>query len=134
MVGGVDLNRRYPGPSAVANNHFQNVPLWPLEQAGNVGSGSRKHRAIVRSTVVRSWVEARLPSPATTDSARQGFERAAEPELEPAVVAGAFLTYVFSQLFISQNMCRTDSRPWYPCDSSGRSTKRTVAPWPFNAL
>src|ERR1700722_935561 len=52
-----------------------------------------------------------------------------------AVVAlGGFFTYVFSQLFISQNMCSTDSRPAYPCDSSGSSTKRTVAPCPFKAL
>lgn len=45
-----------------------------------------------RTTTFRSLLEARLPSGTTTDPARQGLEGAADSELEPAVVAGAFLT------------------------------------------
>src|SRR5580704_16643444 len=92
----------------------------------HIDYGQQRHRQNRRSVQQRTLQERPPPRCLLRRHLHaQGFAPAA---------SGGFFTYVFSQLFISQNMCSTDSCPWYPCDSRGSRTKRTVAPCPFNAL
>src|ERR1035438_4238371 len=41
-----------------------------------------------------------------------------------------FFKYLSNQVISSHNTCSMDSRPPYPCDSSGSITSRTVPPLP----